>query len=373
MSTFLEEFDGPLEADLWLVSDYALPGGWIDTAWSPANVSVSAGQLTLSLDNQPLDGKSFTGGEIRTIEDYSFGSYTVTMRTASGSGANSTFFLYSPQTEIDFEFLSSDPTKALLTYHFEGDSVGEIVDLGFDSSTGMHDYTIEWGPDSISWYANGVLLHSVTDPVDLDVPTADAQIFLSLWHGTPSWMGDPDFAPSTSAIYDAVSFAARTAPIAQDDWVVLADGSPFQLDMLANDTDPDGPALAADDIVITQAPAFGTLSQDPGSGAFTYTPDDANFVGVDRFEYSVSDANTEMSNTAWVTIQVGLDPIDPEAVQLTGGDDDNLALISGGSDIFDGLAGDDTLYGGDGGDRLYGNIGNDVLNGNDSGDSLYGG
>ncbi|MBQ4827638.1 hypothetical protein J4729_24420, partial [Leisingera sp. HS039] len=67
------------------------------------------------------------------------------------------------------------------------------------------------------------------------------------------------------------------------------------------------------------------------------------------------------------------DPIDPAAVLLTDGDDDNLALISGGTDIFDGLAGSDTLYGGDGGDRLYGNIGDDELYGNGSGDSLYGG
>ncbi len=373
MSNFTEDFSSPLDLDVWLISEYALSGGWIDTAWTSENVNVSAGQLSLTLDDQPRDGKAFSGGEIRTISDYSFGRYSVEMRTAGASGANSTFFLYSPKTEIDFEFLSKDPTKAWITYHFDGESVGTIVDLGFDSSAGFHTYEIEWGPDSISWYADGVLLHSVVDPTDLAVPTSNAQIFMSIWHGTPSWMGDPDFAPTTAAQYNSVSFTARTAAIANNDWFFLETSGPIVLDLLNNDVDPDGLLLEDANITITQAPEFGSLSQDPETGIFTYTPASTNFVGIDRFEYRVVDGNGETSNTAWATVQVGLDPINPAALQLTNGDDDGLPILTGGSDIIDGLAGDDTLYGGDGLDTLYGNIGNDTLFGGSSADVLFGG
>ncbi|MBO9403184.1 Ig-like domain-containing protein, partial [Shimia sp. R9_3] len=67
------------------------------------------------------------------------------------------------------------------------------------------------------------------------------------------------------------------------------------------------------------------------------------------------------------------DPIDPNAVLLTDGGDDGLPYLTGGADAIDGLAGNDTLYGGSGTDSLYGNVGNDTLFGGSSGDMLFGG
>ena len=100
---------------------------------------------------------------------------------------------------------------------------------------------------------------------------------------------------------------------------------------------------------------------------------DAGFIGSDSFSYAVSDGT--ISNTADVSVTVGslYDPIDPNAVLLTDGDDDGLPILTGGADAIDGLAGNDTLYGGDGLDTLYGNIGDDALYGGSSADILYGG
>ena len=66
--------------------------------------------------------------------------------------------------------------------------------------------------------------------------------------------------------------------------------------MLANDNDLDGDTLT---ITVTVDPANGTLVMG-ATGGFTYTPD-ADFAGVDTFEYRIDDGNGA-NDTATVTI-----------------------------------------------------------------------
>src|SRR5205807_391780 len=55
-------------------------------------------------------------------------------------------------------------------------------------------------------------------------------------------------------------------------------------DVLANDADPDGDALAA---AVATGPAHGTLVLN-ADGSFTYTPD-ADYTGPDAFTYTAAD------------------------------------------------------------------------------------
>ncbi|MBO9403445.1 cadherin-like domain-containing protein, partial [Shimia sp. R9_3] len=131
------------------------------------------------------------------------------------------------------------------------------------------------------------------------------------------------------------------APVAQDDSASTDPDVAVSIDVLANDSDVDGDSLTLD--VSGSTPANGSVSV--VNGEIVYTPD-AGFIGSDNFSYAVSDGTT--SSTADVSVTVGslYDPIDPNAVLLTDGGDDGLPYLTGGADAIDGLAGNDTLYGG---------------------------
>ncbi|MBW7882604.1 MAG: tandem-95 repeat protein [Caldilineaceae bacterium] len=101
------------------------------------------------------------------------------------------------------------------------------------------------------------------------------------------------------------------APVAADDAystdedVALTIGAPG---VLVNDSDVDGDALS---VASYTQPANGTVVANP-DGSFTYTPD-ANFNGVDTFDYTISDGNGG-SDTATVTITVNPVNDAPDAV-----------------------------------------------------------
>jgi Ca2+-binding RTX toxin-like protein len=226
--------------------------------------------------------------------------------------------------------------------------------------------------------------------------------------------------PAGAACFDA-------PPVARDDAaVVTEDASATVIDVLANDTDPDGGPLA---IASVTQPAHGSAA--PAGSGVTYRPaaDYCNDLGgaPDTFTYSLNGGSTA---TVSVTVQCVDDtppvivapavvptvvpvPAPPPGPALprscdnpgtvrfgfaTSGDDvlvgtsgrDTLSgnagedcvfglaaddLLNGGSgaDLLDGAAGDDRLNGGAGDDVLVGGNGSDVMNGAAGNDKLNAG
>jgi len=88
------------------------------------------------------------------------------------------------------------------------------------------------------------------------------------------------------------------APVAQDDAVTVAQNATATIDVLGNDSDPDGNALA---IVSVGAAAHGTVSI--AGNALRYTPA-VGYVGSDVFTYAVDDgAGGQASAMVRVTVQ----------------------------------------------------------------------
>jgi hypothetical protein len=93
-------------------------------------------------------------------------------------------------------------------------------------------------------------------------------------------------------------------PQANDDFAQTNMNTAVTVDVLGNDTDPDGPnKLNPASVTVVSGPAHGRTSVDTGTGAVTYTPND-NFVGTDTFTYTVTDVNGAVSNPARVSITV---------------------------------------------------------------------
>ena len=92
------------------------------------------------------------------------------------------------------------------------------------------------------------------------------------------------------------------APTANDDQTETPFNDSVEIDILANDNDPDGD-LVASSINFVEAAKNGILFVDSTSAKVTYKPR-RGFVGTDTFIYNLVDAAGDTSNNAMVKIRV---------------------------------------------------------------------
>lgn len=89
----------------------------------------------------------------------------------------------------------------------------------------------------------------------------------------------------------------NASPDAVDDYVTTTQGQPVDVDVLSNDSDPNGDTLSIESV--TQG-SLGTVSIN--GGMVRYTPVDGN-MGLDNFTYTINDGNGETDTaTVYVTI-----------------------------------------------------------------------
>lgn len=138
------------------------------------------------------------------------------------------------------------------------------------------------------------------------------------FNGTDSFtytVSDPGGGTSTETVTITVG-AANDAPVAADNDLNTGSNTPLTFttaDLLANDSDIDGDALALTGVT---APANGALV-DNGDGTFTYTPNNG-FSGVDSFTYTISDGN---GGTDTATVNIAVDFVNTPPVAA----DDSVA------------------------------------------------
>lgn len=313
----IEDFNS-LDSSFWYVSDFTMQDSWQQTAWEADNIVFSDGLMTMELNNIDRDGKEYTGSEIQSNDTFGYGTYTVQMQASGEAGVNSNFFTYTgpyfgnETNEIDIEILGSDPTQVWLAYHVAEGSHSVTVDLGFDASLDIHEYSFVWEPNSISWYVDGVLVYEVVNP-DLEVPDTPSKMYMNLWAGLPEWMGTTTFTDATTSVYDQVTFtpwdgvytyslpgSSDLGPIVTvDDTATTEAGTPVLIDVLANDSDAEGDPLSVL-LPSSESAAGGTLAVQ--NGEVLYTPADG-FDGTDSFDYLAIDATGE-SATGSVSITV---------------------------------------------------------------------
>jgi beta-glucanase (GH16 family) len=165
------------------------------------------GVLVITADHSPdpslTDGLPFVSGMINTHGTFSqtYGYFEIKAQVPSGQGLWPAFWLL-PQNgdwppEIDvMEVLGHDPGTYYPGAHWtapdgsHGFETSQIA-TGLDLSQGFHTYGTLWKPDTISFYLDGDVVHSMATPSGLDEPM---YLLAGLMVGG-SWGGDPD--PST--------------------------------------------------------------------------------------------------------------------------------------------------------------------------------
>ncbi len=101
--------------------------------------------------------------------------------------------------------------------------------------------------------------------------------------------------------------AGNTDPIGADDAVTVLQNTVLTIDVLANDSDPNGDVVTLTSVT---APAHGTAVINPDN-SITYTPE-ADFTGLDSFLYAIGDGQ---GGSSTATVVISVTPI-PTACEL---------------------------------------------------------
>ena len=204
-------------------------------------------------------------------------------RTADGGSA-------SADVSILIERLNEGPVAADDQFIVMGDTFSNMLDvLGNDSDPDGDDFSI-------------VL---VTTPLH---GTASINGDMASYTPNPGYVGNDSFSYTIEDSFGAQDIAqvsitveaANHAPIAMDDAATTAKNTPVIIDLLANDSDPDGDSIMIVEII--QAEHKMGFVVNNGDGTVTYTPM-AGWWGGDSFQYRISDSRGATA-TATVTLIV---------------------------------------------------------------------
>lgn len=145
--------------------------------------------------------KQYHSGELWSRQTVTYGRFDVVMKPAEGDGIISSFFLFKeipypqhPWREIDIEILGANPYEVStnLITHYEnrtGNTATHPVDVNL--SKGFHTYTIEWTPDEISWYIDGILLRRANKVIVKQFRNEKLTFRFNLWSThLDNWAGE---------------------------------------------------------------------------------------------------------------------------------------------------------------------------------------
>ncbi len=185
-TTFDDEFDGTTLNPVWHTAQYwdhavtIVNKGELQ-AYDASGVTVSGGQLHLAarVDNQYgvpyVSGIVQAGGDIygnpaQKTFSFQYGYMEVRAKMPKGQGFAPAIWMMPASHndgdgEIDVvEVLGHDPTQAYFTvHHLALNTYQQHTEIGADLSAGFHTYGVDWEPDHITWYLDGVAVGTVTD------------------------------------------------------------------------------------------------------------------------------------------------------------------------------------------------------------------
>ena len=318
---------------------------YTDPGFGPNPFTVNNGILTITAtDTDPalvaqLGNYHYTSGLITSKFSHSqlYGVFEIRAQLPAVQGAWPAFWMIptdgSSPTELDiFEQFGATPSVFSTTEHHVGSAaVGQNTFAG-DTTSGFHTYSVDWEPDFITWYFDGVQVFKRATPADFHVPM---YVLANLAVGGA-------FAPVQGVPFNAQMQIDYIHASQYGHVLAGATGS--------NDTFT---VTSIQDIVIEQ-------------------PGGSNNTVFSSIDYALPDNVQTLVLTGSANINGFANNI---SGNLTGNAGDNLlegnigndTLTGGaGNDQLDGLSGNDVLIDLQGSNALTGNIGIDTATGFDS-------
>ena len=167
--------------------------GNLATFW-PGAIGHGSDGATLTLSTSGVRDRPFRSGALSSSRQFLHGRFEIEMRAARGDGLVTGFFLhrFAPRQEIDIEITGNELHRVLLNVYFNPGNEGTALDYGyrgspcsidldFDASEDFHRYAIEWCPDRIRWFVDGVLVHERGSWDPTPVPHLPMTLHANLW------------------------------------------------------------------------------------------------------------------------------------------------------------------------------------------------
>ena len=252
---------------------------------------------------QKTDGA--VGGQVLSVHGLTAGHYVIEWYDVWTDGA-APAHTGSATVGADGTLSASIPalTRADIACKFLLEPVGSPPVAADDSAATTEDTPVEIAVLANDSDPDGdpLTVYAVTQGADGSVTNNASSVTytpLADFSGTDSFtytVGDGNGNTDTATVTVAVS-PANDAPVANDDSATTGEDTPVTIDVLANDSDPDGDALTVS--IVTQ-PSYGTAAVN-GDNTVTYTPD-PGFAGDDVFDYSASDGAESATATVTVTV-----------------------------------------------------------------------
>ena len=202
--TFSDEFKG----------DKLNPKKWIDSYpfgarthnngeqeyYAPDGVLVENESLRFKAEKREMGGMPYTSGMATTFGKFAqrYGWFEIRAKMPKGKGMWPAFWLlpedgksWPPEIDI-LEILGHEPSKVHMTNHWRIDTgthhEGKGVDFtGPDFTTGYHTYALQWTPEEMVWYIDGIERYATRQ----HVPQEPMYVLLNLAVGG-DWPGNPD-------------------------------------------------------------------------------------------------------------------------------------------------------------------------------------
>jgi len=164
-----DEFESNyLDTDNWNIENWAAEKNNELQYYSPNNVKVEDGLLKLISKNEKFKGKDYTSGAVYTKGKISFlyGKVEMRAKLPAGQGIFPAFWMMPDEEdtwlpEIDImEMLGHAPNEIWMVSHWL-DKKGTLKSdfntyNGPDFSESFHTFSIEWTPDSITWFIDDI-------------------------------------------------------------------------------------------------------------------------------------------------------------------------------------------------------------------------
>ncbi len=193
-----DEFNGnELDTTKWTAEDAALEKNHEAQYYTPEDVYMHDGVLTLRSQKRAMKGRPYTSGLVETRGKFAtvYGRFEVRATLPKGQGIWPAHWLmpdnnsWPPEIDI-MELLGHYPNKIFMTNHFVGPSGGYRahgeVYVGPDFSKDFHVFAVEWEPNEIRWYVDGKLRFSTNE----NIPHVPMRIILNTAVGG-DWPGYP--------------------------------------------------------------------------------------------------------------------------------------------------------------------------------------
>lgn len=196
-----------------------IPNEFVVFDYGQGNTAASDHVLSVTSHSSQNDGARF-----RSVKKLQ-GAFRVSGKVKAAAAANQqstsgmlTSFYTSTlegshqQNEIDFEFLGKNTYQVQTNYYVHGQGGHEqLHDLGFDSRSDFHTYTIEADTSGIRWFIDGRLVREekginlVSEPTYLYSSLWDAGRILPDWAGYTNWGNGPFTASYRDLVIQAES------------------------------------------------------------------------------------------------------------------------------------------------------------------------